>query len=91
MRQTHRALASLAACLSLLALPAVADDTRAAAKPEGKAAPTTVCTKERPTGSRRVVKVCRTADQLAEEESGSERIIDRTKHYGNAGFTPPGG
>jgi hypothetical protein len=91
MPKTPRALACLAASLTLLALPAIADDTRSAAESEGKAAPTTVCTKERPTGSRRMVKVCRTADQMAEEESGSERVINRTKHYGNAGFTPPGG
>lgn len=90
MKKACHPWASLAACLALVSSSALADETPASAKPEGEAAPKTVCVKERPTGSRRVVKVCRSASDIADSESESERVIDRTKHYGNVGYSPPG-
>jgi hypothetical protein len=90
MPMSQNTLPGLITCLILAASPVMADE-KAAAQPEGTAAPAVVCTNEKPTGSRRVVKVCRTAADMAEDETGSKRVVDRAKHYGNAGLTPPGG
>lgn len=84
----------VAALMSGTAVPAVADDagkTDTAAAPADEAVEQFSCRYERPTGSRKAVKVCRAKSSIDEDADGSRRAIDKIKQYGNAGITPPNG
>lgn len=85
----------LAATLILgAAVPAVADDaatTDASAKAADEAVEQFSCRYERPTGSRKAVKVCRAKTSVEENADGSRRAMDRMKHYGNPAASPPNG
>ena len=79
--------------ISAAAVPARAQDADAANPPAAKAADEAVeqfvCRYERPTGSRRSVKVCRAKTAIEEDADGSQRVIDRIKYYGNPAVSPP--
>lgn len=49
-----------------------------------------VCKKEKPTGSHRVVKVCRAASAVEGDRTEVERTMNRMRHYGNPSVTPGG-
>jgi hypothetical protein len=72
--------------ISAAAVPAGAQDADAAdpaAKAADEAVEQFVCRYERPTGSRRSVKVCRAKTAIEEDADGSRRAMDRMKHYAN--------
>jgi hypothetical protein len=50
-----------------------------------------VCRYERPTGSRKSVKVCRAKSAIEEDADGSRGAVDRIKHYANPAAAPPSG
>lgn len=48
------------------------------------------CRYERPTGSRKSVKVCRTKQAIEENAEVSRQSLQRAQHYGNPTVTPGG-
>jgi hypothetical protein len=63
-------------------------EQKAAAEPD---APVKwVCRHERPTGSRKSVKVCREKSVIEDSAEFSRESLKRSQHYGNPTVTPPG-
>lgn len=50
-----------------------------------------ICRYERPTGSRKFIKVCRDKKAIDKNAEVSRQSVQRAQHYGNPTVTPPGG
>ena len=88
------ALLAVLAC-SLWTGSAIADDAAAKATSEKVAAEDDEkvewsCRYERPTGSRKAVKVCRDKKGIDEGAEISRQSVQRAQHYGNPTVTPQG-
>ncbi|RPI14784.1 MAG: hypothetical protein EHM60_05890 [Lysobacterales bacterium] len=83
-----------AGLMSAAAMPAVAEEavgSDAAAKAADEAVEQFSCRYERPTGSRKAVKVCRAKSSIEEDADGSRRAMDKMKHYANPAAAPASG
>jgi hypothetical protein len=86
-------MGGVAAALISAAVPAMAEDAAKsdAAKAADEAVEQFSCRYERPTGSRKAVKVCREKTSVEEDADGSRRAMDKMKHYANPAASPPNG
>ena len=69
---------------------AVAKDTGEKVAAEGDEPVEWSCRYERPTGSRKAIKVCRDKKGIDAGAEVSRQSIQRTQHYGNPTVTPGG-